>query len=261
MTEPVAAAHLALANALADAARPIVRGYFRQRITVDDKSDLTPVTIADREAEAAMRRLIEQQCPTHGILGEEYGALRPEAEFIWVLDPIDGTKSFISGIPLFGTLIGLTHRGRPVLGVIDQPILGERWLGTAGRATLLNGMPVRTRACAALGKATLFSTAPEAMFEGADAAGFERLRRAVKLLRTGADCYAYAQLASGFIDLVVESQLKPYDYCALVPVIEGSGGVITDWQGRALDLGSDGKVVACGDPSLAASARQLLAAG
>jgi inositol-phosphate phosphatase/L-galactose 1-phosphate phosphatase/histidinol-phosphatase len=259
MTEPVAAAHLALAEALADAARAVIRGYFRQNIAVDNKSDRSPVTIADREAEAAMRHLIEARFPAHGILGEEHGSLRAEAEYLWVLDPIDGTKSFISGIPLFGTLIALLHRGRPVLGVIDQPILGERWLGAAGRATTLNDAPVKTRLCPSLAAASLFSTAPDSMFRDADAAGFARLRQAVKLARTGADCYAYAQLASGFIDLVVEGQLKPYDYCALVPVIEGAGGTITDWQGRPLGLASDGRVVASGDPALAAAARARLA--
>jgi len=261
MTEPVAAAHFALAEALADAARAVIAGYFRSKIAVSDKSDRSPVTIADREAEAAMRGLIEARFPDHGILGEEYGSVRAEAEHLWVLDPIDGTKSFISGIPLFGTLIALLHRGRPVLGVIDQPILRERWLGAAGRPTTLNGAPVRTRPCGSLAAATLFSTAPDSMFAGIEAEGFARLRRAVKLMRAGADCYGYAQLASGFIDLVVESQLKPYDYCALVPVIEGAGGTITDWQGRALGLASDGKVIASGDPTLAAPARAQLAGG
>jgi histidinol phosphatase-like enzyme (inositol monophosphatase family) len=258
MTEPVAAAHLALAEALADAARAVIRGYFRQKLVVDDKSDRSPVTIADREAEATMRRLIEARFPDHGILGEEHGSVRAEAEYLWVLDPIDGTKSFISGIPLFGTLIALLHRGRPVLGVIDQPILGERWLGATNRPTTLNGAPVHARPCLSLATATLFSTAPDSMFASVEAEGFARLRRAVKLLRTGADCYAYAQLASGFIDLVVEGQLKSYDYCALVPVIEGAGGVITDWQGHPLGLASDGKVLACGDPTLAAAARARL---
>jgi inositol-phosphate phosphatase/L-galactose 1-phosphate phosphatase/histidinol-phosphatase len=258
MSHPLADAHLALAEALADAARSVIRRYFRQTIAVDDKSDLTPVTIADREAEAAMRRLIEAQFPDHGILGEEHGAVRREADYVWVLDPIDGTKSFISGIPLFGTLIALTHRGRPILGVIDQAILGERWIGAVGRPTLLNGASIRARACASLDKATLFSTAPEAMFRGGELEGYRRLADAVKLVRMGADCYAYAQLASGFIDLVVESGLKPYDFCALVPVIEGAGGVITDWQGRALDLAAEGKVIACGDPALAPPARRML---
>ena len=148
MTEPLAAAHLALAHSLADAAGAVIRGYFRQKIAVDDKSDLTPVTIADREAEAAMRRLIEERFPEHGIIGEEHGRLRPDAEHVWVLDPIDGTKSFISGIPLFGTLIALTHLGRPVLGVVDQPILRERWVGASGQPTTFNGATIATRPCA-----------------------------------------------------------------------------------------------------------------
>jgi histidinol-phosphatase len=261
MTDEVSVAQIALAETLADAAGAVIRDQFRRPIAVEEKSDRTPVTVADRAAEAAMRRLVEQRFPEHGVIGEEHGATRAEAEHVWVLDPIDGTKSFISGIPLFGTLIALVRRGRPVLGIIDQPILGERWLGAAGRPTTLNGAPAHSRRCAALERATLFSTAPELMFEGADEAGFARLRRAVKLCRAGADCYAYAQLASGFIDLVVEAQLKPYDFCALAPVIAGAGGSITDWQGRALDLASDGRVVACGDPSLAAPARALLAGG
>ncbi|HEV8026962.1 MAG TPA: histidinol-phosphatase [Stellaceae bacterium] len=259
MTEDVIAAHLALAEALADAAGPIIRSYFRRKIAVDDKPDATPVTIADRESEAAMRALIEDRFPEHGIIGEEHGRTRADAEYVWVLDPIDGTKSFISGIPLFGTLIALVHCGRPVIGVIDQPVLRERWVGATGRATMLNGTPVRTRPCPALAQATLFCTAPHAMFTGADAAAFARLSGAVKLLRTGADCYAYALIASGFIDLVVEAGLKPYDYAALVPVIEGAGGVLTDWQGHALDLGSDGRVIAAGDPGLAAAAGARLA--
>jgi inositol-phosphate phosphatase / L-galactose 1-phosphate phosphatase / histidinol-phosphatase len=257
-TDQPTAAHLALAHQLADAAGDITRRYFRQKLAVDDKSDRSPVTIADREAEAAMHQRIEAVFPAHGIIGEEWGAARTEAEWVWVLDPIDGTKSFISGIPLFGTLIALTQRGRPVLGVIDQPVLRERWVGVAGQASSLNGQPIRARPCSALAQATLYATAPE-MFSGADAAGFARLRGAVKLARYGADCYAYAQLASGFIDLVVERDLKPYDFCALGPVIEGAGGSMTDWDGRALELGSDGRVIASGDPTLAAAARALLA--
>jgi len=255
--DPVAPGHIALAQKLADAAGAIVRRYFRTPVKVDDKPDLTPVTIADRETERAMRALIAEAFPTHGVIGEEEGRERADAEFVWVLDPIDGTKNFISGIPMFGTLIALVRAGRPVLGVIDQPVLGERWLGAAGQATTLNGKPVRTRACADLANATLYATSPD-MFSGADAAPFARLRARVKLARYGADCYAYAQLASGFIDLVVECDLKVYDFAALVPVIEGAGGAIADWQGRALDLGSGGRVIACGDPQLLDSARAAL---
>ena len=254
----IAPEFVALAHDLSDAAGTIARRYFRQKIAVDDKPDLTPVTIADREAEAAMRDLIARRCPGHGIIGEEHGRTRDDAEFVWVLDPIDGTKNFISGIPLFGTLIGLAQRGRPVLGVIDQPVLRERWIGVEGRASTLNGAAVRTRACAALDKATLYSTSPD-MFAGGDAAAFQRLKGQVKLARFGADCYAYAQLASGFIDLVVERDLKPYDFCALAPVIAGAGGGIADWAGAPLDLKSDGRVIACGDPRLMAAARAALA--
>jgi inositol-phosphate phosphatase/L-galactose 1-phosphate phosphatase/histidinol-phosphatase len=255
--DPVAPEFVDLAHALAEAAGAIARRYFRTAIAIVDKPDLTPVTIADREAENAMRQLIEREFPAHGIIGEEEGRIRDDAEWVWVLDPIDGTKNFISGIPLFGTLIGLAHRGVPVLGVIEQPVLRERWVGTRGRPSTLNGAPIRTRACASLTQATLFSTTPD-MFRGEDSTRFARLKNQVKLARYGADCYAYAQLASGFIDLVVERDLKPYDYCALVPVIEGAGGVLTDWDGRALDLGSDGRVIAAGNLALAAASRIAL---
>lgn len=143
----------------------MIRPHFRSGIAIDDKADESPVTVADRDAETAMRRLIEAAFPDHGILGEEHGAVRLDAEFVWVLDPIDGTKAFISGVPVFGTLIALLQGGRPVLGVIDQPIARERWIGAVGRGTTLNGRPARARACADLGRATLFATAPD-MFKG-----------------------------------------------------------------------------------------------
>jgi len=258
MTPIVTAAHLALAETLADAAGEIIRGYFRKKIGVQQKSDLTPVTIADRAAEKVMRRLIAIAFPKDGIIGEEFGAHNAEAEYVWVLDPIDGTKSFISGVPLFGTLIALTHRGKPVLGVIDQPIQGERWLGAAGRRATFNGAAIKTRPCASLKDATLYATAPE-MFAKGNAAAFQRLRARVKLARFGADCYAYGLLASGFIDLVVEADLKPYDYCALLPIIEGAGGIASDWQGRKLTLASDGRVLIAGDPRVHEQALALLA--
>jgi histidinol-phosphatase len=258
MTTKVMAAQLALADRLADTAGAIIRRYFRRRIAVVQKSDNTPVTIADRAAERAMRRLIAAQFPEHGVLGEEYGPLRADADYVWVLDPIDGTKSFVSGIPLFGTLIALAYRGRPILGVIDQPILKERWIGAAGRKTTLNGKKVKSRAGIAPGEATLYATAPD-MFAPREAAGFRRLAGKVKRTRFGADCYAYAMLASGFVDLVVETDLKPYDFCALAPVIEGAGGTMTDWQGKPLGLASDGRVIAAGDAALARKARAILA--
>jgi inositol-phosphate phosphatase / L-galactose 1-phosphate phosphatase / histidinol-phosphatase len=252
-------AEIELAHRLADAAGAIARRYFHQPVDVETKPDRTPVTAADREAEATMRAAIEQRFPDDGILGEEFGAVRADAPRVWVLDPIDGTASFIAGIPLFGILIALVNDGTPALGIIEQPISRERWLGAAGQATTRNGVPVRSRTCSAIDAASLYATSPD-MF-GADEPAFARLKSKVKTTRFGADCYAYAQLASGFIDLVVEAGLKPYDYCALVPVITGAGGSITDWQGNALGLRSNGRVVAAGDPILAAQARAALAAG
>jgi len=248
---------VALANSLADAARPIAARYFRTPVTVDDKSDLSPVTIADREAETAMRALLARHVPGHGVLGEEHGAERTDAEYVWVLDPIDGTKAFITGLPIFGTLIALLHRGVPVLGIIDQPILKERWLGAAGRPSTLNGRPIKVRACAALDKAYMYSTAP-LMFPGPSAKRHEALAEKVKLFRWGGDCYAYGLLAAGHVDLVVENSLKLYDFAALAPVIKGAGGMITDWKGRELDMRSDGSVLAAGDPAIHRAAAAVL---
>jgi inositol-phosphate phosphatase/L-galactose 1-phosphate phosphatase/histidinol-phosphatase len=234
---------------MADLAGAIISGYFRRKVEIEDKDDASPVTIADRQSEAAMRQLINQHFPDHGILGEEYGPERVDAEWVWVLDPIDGTKAFITGKPSFGTLIALLHHGKPVLGIIDQPILKERWLGVADRPSQLNGAEIACRACPELAQAALYATTPE-MFKGADIDAFERLRSSVKLSRFGADCYAAGLLALGCIDLMVEASLQPYDYLALVPVIEGAGGVITDWQGARLGLNSDGRIIAAGDRRL-----------
>ena len=248
-------AALALAAELADAAGEAIRPHFRQPIKIDDKPDLSPVTIADRSAEEAMRRLIAARFPDHGIIGEEYGREREDAEFVWVLDPIDGTKSFISGVPLFGTLIALARRGRPILGIIDQPISRERWVGAESRPTTLNGQPVRTRPSAGLGAATVFATSPD-MFHGNDAVAFGRVSVTAKLVRFGADCYAYGLVALGLIDCVIEASLKPYDFSAMVPIVEGAGGITSDWRGAPLTLGSDGRIVAAGDRRLH---RQVLA--
>jgi len=242
---------------MADAAGVVARRYFRTPIAIDTKPDASPVTIADREAEAAMRELLAQQVPDHGIYGEEMGKSNTSAEYVWVLDPIDGTKAFITGKPSFGILIALLHRGVPILGIIDQPVTHERWMGVAGRPSTLNGQPIRVRACAALDKSVLYATAPE-MFKGADAAAWENIRRRVGLVRYGADCYAYGLLASGFVDLVVEASMQPYDYCALVRVVAGAGGAVTDWQGAALGLGSDGRVLASGDARMHAAALAVL---
>lgn len=248
-----------LAHRLADAARPIAARYFRTGVTVDDKSDLSPVTIADREAETAMRELLDRHVPGHGVFGEEHGAVRTDAEYVWVLDPIDGTKAFITGLPLFGTLIGLFHRGKPVLGIIDQPILQERWLGVDGERSTLNGQPISVRACAGLANAYMYSTAP-GMFAEGYARPHQALTEKVKLFRWGGDCYAYGLLAAGHVDLVVEADLKLYDYAALIPVITGAGGAITDWKGKALDMQSEGAVVAAGDPAVHRAALDILSA-
>ena len=246
-----------LANQLADAVRPIAARYFRTQVAIDDKTDNSPVTIADREAETAMRDLLTRHVPEHGVFGEEHGAVRTDAEYVWVLDPIDGTKAFITGLPIFGTLIALLHRGVPVMGVIDQPILKERWLGVAGRQSTFNGQPIKVRACPTLQRAYMYSTAP-IMFPGAFAKKHEALTRQVKLFRWGGDCYAYGLLASGHVDLVVENDLKLYDFAALVPVIAGAGGLITDGHGKDLDIHSDGSVVAAGDPAVHRAALDVL---
>jgi inositol-phosphate phosphatase / L-galactose 1-phosphate phosphatase / histidinol-phosphatase len=236
-----------LAERLADESGAIVRRYFRTAITVEDKADASPVTIADRESEAAMRELIEAAFPNHGIIGEELAPTRTDADYVWVLDPIDGTKSFVTGKPLYGTLIALLHKGQPIIGIINHPSLQERWVGIRGRPTLFNGKPVTTRACESLAKAVVYTTSPY-MFENAhDREAYERVRKAVKLTLFGGDCFAYALVASGWADLVVESGLKVFDFCALVPVLEGAGGIVTDWQNRPLSLHSDGRVIAAGD--------------
>ena len=251
-------AFVELAGRLADAVRPIVLNLFRTAVAVEAKADRSPVTAADREAETAMRTMIADPYPDHGILGEEHGSERLEAEYVWVLDPIDGTNAFVTGKPLFGTLIALTRRGRPILGVIDMPALGERWVGARGRATLFDGAPAKTRPCAELGAAWLAATSPQ-MFAGAEAAAFERLSAGVRRTVYGGDCFNYGLLASGHLDLVAEAGLKPYDLCALAPVIEGAGGMVSDWEGRPLAIDSDGRVLAAGDGRAHAAALACLA--
>ncbi len=249
-----------LADRMADAAGEVVNHYFRTPMAVETKADQSPVTKADRDAETAMRALVADAHPDHGILGEEFDTVNPGAEFTWVLDPIDGTKSFITGKPSFGTLIALTQGGRPILGIINQPVLSERWRGAAGLPATFNGAPARVRACDDLAGAMLYATSPH-MFKGADAEAFARVRDRVRHPLYGGDCYAYGLLASGHADLVVEASLKPHDYAALVPVVEAAGGIITDWAGERLTLDSDGRVVAAGDAAVHAQALDLLGAG
>jgi histidinol phosphatase-like enzyme (inositol monophosphatase family) len=252
---------LGAAEAAADAAGAVIRPLFRSRLAVEAKGDASPVTVADRGAERAMRALLRKRFPAHGSIGEEYGEDRPEADYVWLLDPIDGTRAFVTGRPLFGTLVALLHAGRPVLGLIDQPVTGERWIGVTGQPTRFRaplGGTAGCRPCASLAEAELSCTSPD-MFAPADRAGFARLRAAARRVTWGGDCYAYGLLALGLLDVVAEASMQPWDWAALVPVIEGAGGRITGWDGLPLTLGGDGRVLAVGDPALLPAAVALLA--
>ena len=246
------------ANALADASGAIIRRRFRQKINVEIKPDNSPVSDADRETESELRRLIGEAFPHHGVIGEEYGPDRPDAEFVWVLDPIDGTKSFITGRPLFGTLIALCRNGKPILGIIDHPALGERWIGATGQPTRFNGNPVRVRACSGIAAAAMFGSSPHSKTPGNEAA-FDRVRPAARQVLYSSDCYAYGLIACGFADLCIEFGIGIHDFLAVVPVIEGAGGIVTDWNGAALTIASGDKVIAAGDATVHRAAMELLA--
>ncbi|MCW1429118.1 inositol monophosphatase family protein [Novosphingobium sp. JCM 18896] len=243
-------ADIALALRLADAAGEAIRPHFRSGVDSERKGDASPVTIADRSAEEAMRRILKAEVPQDTVIGEEFGTTPGTSGRSWVLDPIDGTCSFLVGRPIFGTLIALVVEGWPVLGVIDQPILGERWLGATGRPTTFNGQPVRTRPCRELSDATLATTGPQ-YFDDHEGAHFMSLAAKTdhKRMVMGGDCYNYGLLASGHLDLVCEAGLKLHDWAALVPVVEGAGGTMCDWNGDPLHAGSDGHVLALGDPA------------
>jgi myo-inositol-1(or 4)-monophosphatase len=243
---------LAFLDVLADAASDSIMPHFRAGGSVENKGGggFDPVTAADRAAEAAMRALIVAHYPDHGIVGEEYGPERADAEYVWILDPIDGTRSFITGLPLWGVLIGLTRRGKPVLGMMAQPFTRERF-GGDGRSAWYRGPAgrplMKTRACPRIADAALFTTTP-ALFTGADRAAYDRIERAVRMPRYGTDCYGYCMVAAGHADVVVECGLQPYDIVALIPIVEGAGGQVTDWQGNSAAAG--GHVVATGDRRL-----------
>jgi histidinol phosphatase-like enzyme (inositol monophosphatase family) len=267
LTDAERAALLDVARAAADAARaPALRWFRADALTVDDKGGagaFDPVTRADREVETAMRAVIAAARPADAILGEEHGA-SGEGRLTWVLDPIDGTRAFIAGAPTWGVLVALNDGARPVIGLIDQPFTAERFEGVVGdgwaAATWRRGAETRalaTRPCATLAEATLFTTFPE-VGTPAERAGFEAVRDRVRLTRYGLDCYAYALLAMGCVDLVIEAGLQAYDVQALGPVIEGAGGVITDWRGGPCWDG--GRVLAAGDPRVHAEALAILAA-
>jgi inositol-phosphate phosphatase/L-galactose 1-phosphate phosphatase/histidinol-phosphatase len=231
------------AGRLTAISRPILKRYYRQKLDIIDKADESPVTKADRECEAAIRKAINAAFPSHGIIGEEYGAERADAEFVWVLDPLDGTRAFITGRPTFGTLIALTQAGTSLVGVIDMPVLDDCWIGAKGQPTTHNGKPVTARSCPDIAEAYLSTISPQ-LFEQRGLSQFHAVLPKVKSITYGGDCYQYAMVATGFLDLVIEQGLGIYDYMALIPVVEGAGGAITDWQGKPLTTKSNGEVVA-----------------
>ena len=242
--------------------------FFRSTFSAEDKSRggaFDPVTEADRAGEAVMRHMIKRTFPTHGIVGEEFGAEQADAEYVWMLDPIDGTRAFMAGLPLWGTLIGLTRQGAPAYGMMHQPFTGERFFGDSGSAIYRGRQggetaerKLSTRRCESLGHAILATTSPK-LFDEAGRAAYERVEHAVRLARYGCDCYAYCMLAAGHIDIVVEQGLQPYDIVALVPIIEGAGGLVTAWDGGSAAKG--GSIVAVGDRRLSDPVLALLNSG
>lgn len=251
----------AFVDRLAKAAGDAVLPYFRTSLSVDNKSrggGFDPVTAADRAAEQSMRALIRANFPEHGIVGEEFGSERTDAEYVWVLDPIDGTKSFISGMPAWGTLIALMRHGEPVYGLMHQPFTREHFSGDGGAAHYRGPAGARalhTRSCGSLGEAILMTTSPLLM-DDAERAAFGRVEKVVRLSRYGGDCYAYCMIAAGHVDLVIEAGLKPYDVAPLIPIIEGAGGIVTDWDGGSAKNG--GRIVAAGDKRVHAEAMAML---
>jgi histidinol phosphatase-like enzyme (inositol monophosphatase family) len=245
---------------LATSSGETILPFFRTSLSIDNKSasDFDPVTEADRAAEAVMRRLIKANFPQHGIVGEEFGNEREDAEYVWVLDPIDGTKSFIGGFPIWGTLIALLHRGTPVFGMMNQPYIGERFSGDSGSAHYSGASGERklsVRRCASLKEAACYTTSPRLM-NTADRAAFERVENSVRLSRYGGDCYSYCMLAAGHLDLVVEAEMKPYDIAGLIPIVTGAGGIVTTWDGKPAQNG--GRIIAAGDPRVHEAAMKLL---
>lgn len=251
----------AFMNEAADAAGKVALNYFRKVIPVDDKQDKSPVTQADREIEQVLRGMIKHQFPDHGIFGEEFGKENVDAEFVWCLDPIDGTKSFITGRPLFGTIIGLLHNGKPVAGIIDQAFTEERWFGITDTLATHNGKRIRVAPPRKLDAARLY-TGSINMFEGENFDGYLRLCRAAKLTQYACDAYAYGLLGMGWCDVVVEQCLKLYDVAGAVPIITGAGGFMTDWNGKPITIDfedvSKGEAIAASSVELAKESVAIL---
>ncbi len=248
----------AFAGQLADTSRAQLRATIGQAVHADPKGDGSPVTAVDRAVETRLREMIAARYPGHGIVGEEHGAVAPDSELVWVLDPIDGTLPFLAGIPVYGTLIALARNQVPVIGVVDFPVTGERWVGGAGMPTRRNGEAVSVRSCDDLSTALLSNSNPD-FYDEAEFRKFSRLKAATRWTVYGGSCLAYVQIASGRIDVGIDAGFDPFDYCALVPVIEGAGGVITDWDGAALTLRSGSRIIAAGDPRIHARALEILA--
>jgi histidinol phosphatase-like enzyme (inositol monophosphatase family) len=257
MAPDITAQLTAFAEELADESRSILRDAAGRKPEVDIKSDLSYVTDTDRKIEERLRERIERRFPDHGIMGEEFGSRDLDAEFVWVLDPIDGTAPFVAGIPVFGTLIAVARRGRPWIGVIDHPATSDRWVGVAGERASLNGKPVRTRPCAELAPALMTNSNPD-FFQPSQRAAFDALRQKVRYTQYGGSCYAYGVLASGRTDLAVDGGLDPVDVFAPAAVIEGAGGAVTDWAGEGITLGWKGLVLAAGDNTLHTQALSVL---
>jgi len=254
---------IAFAHKLADVSGEIIRPYFRQQIPVTDKgatrAQFDPVTIADKSAEEAMRAVIERERPQDGIIGEEFGKKASANGLTWVLDPVDGTRAFITGRHEWGSLIALERDGQSVLGIMDQPVLGERFIGVNREALLIsNGHPARLRArpCADISEAVLCATHPDAYFSEEEQKSFRRVQRVVRMSRFGGDCYIFGTLALGFVDLIVESAFNRWDVSALIPIVEGAGGIISDWRGNSCADG--GRILAAGDARIHAQAIKLL---
>lgn len=253
---------LGFASRLADASGAVIRPYFRSVSDVQNKAapgSFDPVTVADRGSEQAIRDLIRRELPEHGIFGEEHGYQPGSSPLVWVIDPIDGTKAFITGLPLWGTLIALYDGQKPILGVMDQPYLRERFIGSrlgAEIATAAGRRALATRACPRIEQAIVQTTHPDMFVREAEQKAFAGLSKRARLVRFGGDCYAYCMLAHGLIDLVVEADLAPYDIQALIPIVEAAGGVVTSWSGGPAAMG--GQVIAAGDRELHAAAVALL---
>lgn len=250
--------YLKFANILADSGGEILRHRFNNPVNTNIKPDASPVTAVDIEVETKIRSLIEENFPDHGIIGEEFGNTRTKSPYQWIIDPIDGTKSFIAGYPLFTTLISLFFNNKPLIGVIDQPILKERWSAVSGKATLFNNLPLPVLTTEKKLAKAIIATTSLTYFSSEELLKFNKLKGKSATAIYGGDAYAYAKLASGKIDIVIDAGLKPYDFCALIPIIEGVGGVISDWEGTPLTLTSSGRVLACKNRMLHSEALELL---